>query len=74
VCLGVLALRMTQRDIERLFKAPAIYFVAPAGALSALILMLGLRGDTWLRLGIWLILGLLVCFFYGMHHSRVGNA
>src|SRR4029077_2051185 len=56
VCLGALALRMSQPDIERPFKAPAIYFVAPAGALSAVLLMLGLPGDTWLRLGIWLII------------------
>jgi len=74
VCLGVLALRMTHRDIERPFKAPAIYFVAPAGALSALALMLGLPGDTWLRLGIWLVLGLLIYFFYGMRHSKIRNA
>ena len=73
VCLGVLALRISQPDIERPFKAPAIYFVAPAGALSAVLLMLGLPGDTWLRLGIWLIIGLAIYFFYGMRHSRVGN-
>jgi APA family basic amino acid/polyamine antiporter len=73
VCLGVLALRMSQPDIERPFKAPAIYFVAPAGALSAVLLMMGLPGDTWLRLGIWLIIGLAIYFFYGMRHSRVGN-
>ena len=73
VCLGVLALRMSQPEIERPFKAPAIYFVAPAGALSAVLLMVGLPGDTWLRLGIWLIIGLAIYFFYGMRHSRVGN-
>ena len=73
VCLGVLALRISQPDIERPFKAPAIYFVAPAGALSAVLLMLGLPGDTWLRLGIWLIIGLAIYFFYGVRHSRVGG-
>jgi APA family basic amino acid/polyamine antiporter len=73
VCLGVLALRMSQPDIERPFKAPAVYFVAPAGALSAVLLMVSLPGDTWLRLGIWLIIGLAIYFFYGMRHSRVGN-
>jgi APA family basic amino acid/polyamine antiporter len=73
VCLGVLALRISQPDIDRPFKAPAIYFVAPAGALSAVLLMLGLPGDTWLRFGIWLIIGLAIYFFYGVRHSRVGN-
>jgi basic amino acid/polyamine antiporter, APA family len=74
VCLGVLALRLTQPDIDRPFRAPAIYVVAPAGALSAVLLMLGLPGDTWLRLGVWLMVGLLIYFFYGMRHSRAGKA
>src|SRR5262249_36766548 len=73
VCLGVLALRVSQPDLERPFRVPAIYLVAPAGALSALLLMLGLPGDTWLRLGIWLILGLVIYFLYGMRHSRVAQ-
>lgn len=53
--------------------APAVYFVAPAGALCAVPLMLGLPGDTWLRFGIWLIIGFAIYFFYGMRHSRMGN-
>ena len=68
-----LALRISQPDIERPFRAPAIYFVAPAGALSAVLLMLGLPGDTWLRLGVWLLFGLVIYFSYGMRHSRVAN-
>ena len=71
--LGVLALRISQPDIERPFRVPAIYLVAPAGALSAVLLMLGLPGDTWLRLGVWLILGLVIYFLYGMRHSRVAH-
>ena len=74
VCLGVLALRLNQPNIERPFKAPAIYFVAPAGALSALALMLGLPADTWLRLGAWLLIGFAIYFFYGMRHSRVRSS
>jgi basic amino acid/polyamine antiporter, APA family len=73
VCLGVLALRISQPEIERPFRVPAIYFVAPAGALSAVLLMLGLPGDTWLRLGVWLIIGLVIYFLYGMRHSRVAH-
>jgi len=73
VCLGVLALRITQPNIDRPFRTPAIYFVAPAGAVSAVVLMLGLPSDTWLRLGIWLIIGLGIYFLYGMRHSRVAD-
>jgi APA family basic amino acid/polyamine antiporter len=74
VCLGVLTLRITQPGLERPFRAPAVYFVAPAGAASAAFLMLGLPGDTWVRLGVWLLFGLAIYFFYGMRHSRVGAA
>jgi basic amino acid/polyamine antiporter, APA family len=60
-------------EIERPFRVPAIYLVTPAGALSAVLLMLGLPGDTWLRLGVWLIIGLVIYFLYGMRHSRVAH-
>jgi APA family basic amino acid/polyamine antiporter len=71
VCVGVLVLRVRQPDMPRAFKVPAIWFVAPAGALSAVLLMLGLPGDTWLRLVIWGAIGLGVYFLYSVRHSRV---
>lgn len=71
VSIGVLALRIAQPDLRRPFKAPAIYVVAPLGALTSIFLMLGLPLDTWLRLGVWLIVGLVIYFAYGMRHSRV---
>ncbi len=49
VCIGVLVLRRTQPGLERAFRTPAVYAVAPLGALAAVGLMLGLPGDTWLR-------------------------
>ncbi len=42
VCLGVLVLRFTHPEIQRPFKAPLIAVVAPLGAASAVLLMLGL--------------------------------
>jgi APA family basic amino acid/polyamine antiporter len=71
VCLGVLALRIAQPDLARPFRTPAVYVVAPLGAASSLFLMFGLPLDTWLRFGIWLVIGLFVYAFYGMRHSRV---
>jgi APA family basic amino acid/polyamine antiporter len=71
VCLGVLALRITQPDLPRPFRAPSVYVVAPAGALATVLLMLGHPGDTWLRLVLWLIVGLVIYFAYGQRHSRV---
>jgi APA family basic amino acid/polyamine antiporter len=73
VCAGVLVLRRTHPEIERPFKTPFVYVVAPLGAVSALYLMLGLPGDTWLRLFIWLAIGLAIYFFYGRTHGHVGR-
>jgi basic amino acid/polyamine antiporter, APA family len=74
VCLGTLILRVTAPELPRPFKAPAIFIVAPLGALSSVFLMFGLPFDTWLRLGVWLAIGLLLYGFYGMRHSRAGAA
>ncbi len=71
VCSGVLVLRITEPDLPRPFRTPAVYAVAPLGALSAVFLMCGLPLDTWLRLGAWLAIGLAVYMLYGMRHSRV---
>ncbi len=64
VCLGVLVLRKTRPNMPRPFRSPVIWLVAPAGALSAFGLMLGLPLDTWIRLGLWMLIGLAVYFFY----------
>jgi basic amino acid/polyamine antiporter, APA family len=71
VSVGVLALRITQPALDRPFKAPAIWIVAPAGALTSIFLMFGLPVDTWLRLAMWLAIGLVIYFAYGMRHSRI---
>jgi APA family basic amino acid/polyamine antiporter len=72
VSAGVLYLRITQPEVERPFRAPAIWFTAPMGVLSSLVLMLTLPPDTWIRLVVWMVIGLLIYFFYGMNHSVLG--
>src|SRR5438046_7546722 len=69
VCIGVLALRIKEPALPRPFTAPAVYFVAPAGAVSALFLMLGLPLDTWIRFVVWLVIGLAFYALYGATHS-----
>jgi APA family basic amino acid/polyamine antiporter len=71
VCLGVLALRITDPGLPRPFRTPAVRLVAPAGAASAVFLMLGLPADSWIRLLVWLVVGLVIYFGYGRWHSRV---
>ena len=74
VCVGVLVMRIQEPGRPRPFRTPLVFVVAPLGALSALGLMSGLPGDTWLRFGVWLLIGLLIYGFYGMRHSRVQRA
>jgi len=73
VCIGVLILRIKHPDQKRPFRTPAIWFVAPAGALVSFVLMLGLPLDTWIRLAIWLVIGLVIYASYGVRHSRIGK-
>ncbi len=70
VCLGVLILRKTRPELPRPFRCPAVHIIAPLGAGSALLQMAALPGDTWLRLLLWMALGLAIYFFYGVKRLR----
>ena len=71
VSLGVLVLRIREPNLPRPFKTPFVWFVAPMGALSSAYLMYYLDKETWLRLLIWLVIGLTIYFFYSRTHSRL---
>jgi APA family basic amino acid/polyamine antiporter len=71
VCSGVLVLRIREPNLPRPFKTPFVWFVAPAGALSAAYLMFYLDIETWLRLLLWLAIGLAIYFLYSRTHSRL---
>jgi len=73
VCLGVLVLRIRQPEVKRPFRVPAVGLIAPLGALSAIFLMIGLPSDTWIRLGVWLVVGLAIYFLYGRTHSHLAK-
>jgi APA family basic amino acid/polyamine antiporter len=74
VSLGTLALRLTEPELVRPFRSPAIWLVAPGGAVTSIFLMFGLPLDTWIRLAVWLAIGLVIYFCYGSRHSRFANA
>jgi APA family basic amino acid/polyamine antiporter len=73
VSIGTLALRIADPGLKRPFRAPAIWIVAPAGAVTSIFLMFGLPLDTWLRLAVWLVIGLAIYFAYGARHSRIAR-
>jgi APA family basic amino acid/polyamine antiporter len=74
VCAGVWILRVRQPDLPRPFRTPWVPLVPLCGIAISLLLMLSLPWDTWLRLFVWLLLGLAVYFGYGCKHSRVQNS
>ncbi len=52
----------------------ALSYIPIMGALASVYLMYGLPSDTWIRLMVWMAIGLAIYFFYGMSHSRLGKA
>ena len=71
VCAGVWVLRVRRPDLARPFKTPWVPTVPILGILVSVALMAALPGQTWLRLIIWLIVGIVIYFSYGQKHSRV---
>ena len=69
VCASVLILRVSRPEVERPFHCPLLFVVAPLGIFVNVLLMLFLPIDTWIRLAVWLALGLVIYFVYGRRHS-----
>ncbi|MDP3908962.1 MAG: amino acid permease [Gemmatimonadales bacterium] len=73
VSIGILVLRVREPNLPRTFKTPIVWFVAPAGALSAGWLMISLPWGTWERLLIWFGIGLVIYFAYGVRRSKLAQ-
>jgi APA family basic amino acid/polyamine antiporter len=71
VSIGILVLRVREPGLQRAFKTPWVWFVAPMGAISALYLMVSLPWRTWERLLIWFGIGILIYFLYGVRKSKL---
>ncbi len=71
VCAGVWVMRRNRPEVHRPFRTPWMPFVPIMGIIISLALMLGLNGVTWIRLFVWLIIGMVIYFTYGRHHSLV---
>ena len=73
VCGGILVLRYKRPELPRPFRTPLVPLVPILGILSCGYLMASLPWITWERLIIWMGLGLVVYFAYGMRHSKIGR-
>jgi len=71
VCLGVWILRNVEPELHRPFRTPFVPYVPILGAFFCLYLMASLMFITWVRLFVWLAIGLIIYFAYGRFHSRV---
>jgi basic amino acid/polyamine antiporter, APA family len=73
VCIGVIVLRVREPERLRPFRTPLVPFVPLAGIAVCIYLMINLPTATWIRFGVWLVLGMVVYIFYGRRHSRFGE-
>ena len=71
VSIGVIVLRRTQPDLPRPFKVPFSPVLPDISALASLYLMYGLPFDTWMRLIVWMLIGLGIYFAYSVKHSKL---
>ncbi|GAA3450484.1 amino acid permease [Dactylosporangium matsuzakiense] len=71
VSIGVVILRRTRPDLPRGFKAPLVPFLPIVSVLASLWLMLNLPVVTWVRFLIWMAVGLVLYFAYGMRRARL---
>lgn len=71
VCAGILVVRKTMPDAPRSFKTPFVPVVPILGILTCLCMMCFLPADTWIRLILWMLIGLDVYSYYGIRHSKL---
>jgi APA family basic amino acid/polyamine antiporter len=71
VCAGVWVMRVKRPDVPRGFVVPALPLVAILGILTCGAMIYGLGWTNWLRLGFWLLIGMVFYFAYGKSHSKL---
>ena len=70
VSIGVIILRRTRPDLHRSFRVPGVPVLPVLSVLACFYLMLNLPGETWIRFGVWMVVGVIIYFAYGRGHSR----
>mgnify|MGYP002518676569 CR=1 FL=1 len=73
VCLGVIVVRKTQPHAPRGFKTPWVPYVPAAGLILCIGMMLFLPAETWIRLVMWMLIGIDIYSYYGIKHSTIGG-
>ena len=71
VCAGILIVRKTMPNVPRAFKTPFVPAVPILGIITCLCMMCFLAADTWIRLVVWMLIGLDIYANYGIKHSKL---
>ena len=70
VCGGVIVLRYSKPDIPRPFKTPLVPLIPILGVLCCVVMMLALPLDTWIRLFVWMTIGVIIYYAYGKNRTN----
>lgn len=73
VCIGIWVMRKKMPELPRAFKTPLVPLVPLLGIVTCLFMMVFLPMDTWIRLLVWMLIGLDIYLVYGAKHSKLGN-
>ena len=73
VCAGIMILRKTHPEIPRQFKTPWVPVVPILGILVCLAMIYGLGWPNWMRLFIWMFIGIIIYFGYSKKRSKLNN-
>lgn len=73
VSIAIIVLRKQRPDLPRPFKTPLVPLLPILGVVICLAQMVALPFDTWLRLVVWMIIGVVIYFAYSRHHSKLNQ-
>jgi basic amino acid/polyamine antiporter, APA family len=73
VCIGVWVMRNKMPNLPRAFKTPLVPLVPILGIVTCLFMMVFLPMDTWIRLLVWMLIGMDIYLVYGAKNSHLGN-
>jgi APA family basic amino acid/polyamine antiporter len=73
VCIGIWVMRRKMPELPRSFKTPMVPLVPILGIITCLFMMVFLPMDTWIRLLVWMLIGMDIYLVYGAKHSLLGN-
>jgi basic amino acid/polyamine antiporter, APA family len=74
VSIGIIIMRKRMPDAPRTFRTPLVPIVPILGILVCVSMMLSLPLVTWIRLFVWMGLGFIIYFTYGIKHSKIRKA